>query len=106
MTNVSHEIIADLITYIYCGEVNINRERLTEFFAAAKTLQIKAITEDENLKSLQRFKTMKRKRSMSESGYSADDELSANDHGFDYGKQKKARRSAQNVKHVELEKGL
>lgn len=47
---MSHQTIASLITYIYCGEVNIEFEHLEEFRAIVKAFQIKGFDTDGNSK--------------------------------------------------------
>lgn len=48
LKDVPKQTLYDLMKYIYCGEVNINREHLEEFFNAAKSLQVKGLVDDQN----------------------------------------------------------
>lgn len=52
LKDISHETLADLIAYIYRGEVNIKRENLEEFLKTAKSLKIKGLDEDVNLTTM------------------------------------------------------
>lgn len=48
MKDTSHQTIANLIAYIYCGEVNVKIENIGEFVATAKALQIMGLDVDTN----------------------------------------------------------
>lgn len=47
MKDVSSRNLQDLITFIYCGKVNINADDLNEFLKTAKALKIKGLDDDE-----------------------------------------------------------
>lgn len=49
MKDVLKQTLYDLMKYIYCGEVNVNREHLDEFLNTAKSLQIKGLIDDQNV---------------------------------------------------------
>lgn len=46
MKDVSHQVLQDLITYIYNGQVNIEQDNLDEFLKTAKALKIKGLDDD------------------------------------------------------------
>lgn len=45
MKDVSKQTLENLISFIYCGKVNIERDALADFFKTAKALQIKGIAD-------------------------------------------------------------
>lgn len=45
LANVSASILEDLITFIYCGEVNIQRENLGELLETGQLLNIKGLAD-------------------------------------------------------------
>lgn len=48
MKDVPKETLYSLMKYIYCGEVNVNREHLDEFISTAKSLKVKGLIDDQN----------------------------------------------------------
>lgn len=45
LKDVSHAALKDLITFMYCGEVNVKQDALPAFISTAEALQIKGLTE-------------------------------------------------------------
>lgn len=45
LKDISKQTVADLINYIYCGQVNVKREYLEEFMSAAAALKIKGLAD-------------------------------------------------------------
>lgn len=45
MKDVSKQTLEQLITFIYCGEVNVGKENVTEFLRTAKELKIKGFSD-------------------------------------------------------------
>lgn len=48
---MTHTALQDLITFIYCGEVNVKNEALSTFISTAESLQIKGLTDSDTVKS-------------------------------------------------------
>lgn len=48
LKDVPEQMLYHLMKYIYCGEVNVNREHLDEFLNTAKSLQVKGLIDDPN----------------------------------------------------------
>lgn len=46
MKDVSKQTLERLITFIYCGEVNVGQENVTEFLHMAKELKIKGLADE------------------------------------------------------------
>lgn len=51
MPNITHTALQDLITFIYCGEVNVKNEALSTFISTAESLQIKGLTDNDTPKA-------------------------------------------------------
>lgn len=52
LKDISKQTIIDLITYIYCGEVNVKQECFDSFMNAAQALNIKGLNESNGFQSL------------------------------------------------------
>lgn len=51
LKDVTHTALQDLMTFVYCGEVNIKNEALSTFISTAESLQIKGLTDNDSPKS-------------------------------------------------------
>lgn len=51
LKDVSQRVLNDLITFIYCGEVKVEEDKLPEFMSTARALQIKGLTETDHSES-------------------------------------------------------
>lgn len=51
LPNITHTALQDLITFIYCGEVNVKNEALSTFISTAESLQIKGLTDNDTPKA-------------------------------------------------------
>lgn len=58
LPNITHTALQDLITFIYCGEVNVKNEALSTFISTAESLQIKGLTDNETPAKVEQASTV------------------------------------------------